>query len=109
MQWVTKNNVIFKSGLAVYLNDDNVLPLFGEIQNVILNGDKIFFALIVLYTIGYNSKAQAFEISFGNRKNLQVFSYESLINTNSFSIHYTADGKICYFHSKQMIFVRFDS
>lgn len=91
VQWFIINNKFYKVGYAIQLTDVDIVPIFGKIKHIVINDKIIYFILTVLETLGYSSKAHAFEIvSSADNGKFQLYSFDSPL---AYSIHFTGDGR----------------
>lgn len=94
VNWLSINSVFLKIGLALLTDQNNILPLFERIERIIVNDKIVYFVVSPLETMGYNIKAQAYEILSSNCcEKLLMCSFDKLCGLSAFSIKFTGDGK----------------
>lgn len=93
--WVKMNGIVYKIGLVLQISDDEV-PKFGIIKYITImhNDNVVYFVLVPVFVIGFNSHIQCYEIDLNhvNNNNWILVKKSQLINKVPYNIHYTADG-----------------
>lgn len=68
--WVKVHNTTYKNGYIVSLNTDGDYPVFGEIQNILLNNEDkdVIFHLIIFQTQFFDEILCAFNVTVSSKK-----------------------------------------
>ncbi|KAB0790200.1 hypothetical protein PPYR_15466, partial [Photinus pyralis] len=100
VNWVKINNIKYKEGLCLQFTENDI-PDFIKIKFIFHINNEIYFVGCLIYTIGYNTHIQAYEIrdeiicdSKISPNNFKLIPSRNMLNRKPSNIHYTADVMI---------------
>ena len=94
--WVICHWTKFKRGGITICNvdEEGALPVFGEIHQIWILNDYVYFEYMPLETLYFSERFQAYHVKYVADVDTKLCSYESLVDYNVFHSHEDNEGEL---------------
>ncbi|XP_066595389.1 uncharacterized protein [Prorops nasuta] len=90
VEWVNCYGTMYKPKMLVIVENNDIFPTFGDIRNIIVNGNNILFIVTILQTLSFVEHYHAYEVK--TTKSCKLVSRNDLEYYSTFNIHILSNG-----------------